>query len=77
MKKGRVMVALVLALSLVLAIGIVSASVFPNSCHCYAACYYCPVGGGNCSIWDGGGACFCLNNPCRLNTHFICCAQSK
>jgi hypothetical protein len=76
MNKGRVMIAIVLGLSLVLTVGIVLASVFPNACHCYEACYYCDLTTG-CKIGTGPGACFCVNNPCRLSEHMICCAQSR
>jgi hypothetical protein len=76
MKKGRVMVAVVLGLSLVLTVGIVLASVIPNGCHCYEACYYCDPGTG-CKVGDGPGGCFCVNNPCRLSDHLLCCVRTK
>jgi hypothetical protein len=74
MKKGRVMVAVVLTLFLVLAVGIVSASI--GNCHCYEACQYCQDG--TCAINEGGyGGCFCSENPCRLSENFLCCPNGE
>ncbi len=76
MKRGRVIVAVLLALSLVTAVGILLANVIPNACHCYAACYYCDIESGRCKVFDGPGGCFCTNNPCHVNEHFLCCKQT-
>jgi len=73
MKKGRVVFALVAALFLVLTVGIVLASVIPNACSCYEGCYACV--NEQCKVVATGGACFCLNNPCRLSEHLVCCLQ--
>lgn len=76
MKKGRVMVAVVLTIFLVLAVGIVSATI-GSGCHCYAACYYCDWQFPNdCSITEGYGACFCHRNPCELVPYFLCCPNN-
>lgn len=72
MKKGRVVVAMVLTLFLVLAVGIISADI--GNCHCYAACYYCDYARPNdCSVHEDYGGCFCHENPCRLVPYFLCC----
>jgi len=78
MKKRRIIFAVVLALSLVVGIGILSASAIVQiaGCHCYEACYYCSEVTGDCEIYDGPGACFCSNNPCHLNPHFLCCVSA-
>jgi hypothetical protein len=73
MNKGKIMIAVVLGLFLVLTVGIVLANVIPNACHCFGACYYCDTESGKCKTYDGPGACFCTNNPCHLNEHFLCC----
>jgi hypothetical protein len=74
MKIRKIWVAFVLAFSLVLAVGIVLASVSPNSCHCWEACYYCDGLTGECTIYDGPGGCFCTENPCRLG-RWLCCVH--
>jgi hypothetical protein len=72
MKKGRIIfaIAIVLALFLVAGIGLVSASL---GCYCYGPCYYCDTGSGSCTLYEGPGACFCHNNPCKLVEHYLCC----
>lgn len=72
MKKGRLMVAVAVALFMVLAIGIALARVVPNSpsADCWGTCYYCQINVG-CTVYDGPGGCFCTENPCRLG-HWFC-----
>jgi len=78
MKKRRVTYAVVLAVSLVVVIGFLSASaiVTPAACDCYGGCYYCRWDEGSqsyhCQVYDGPGACFCDTDGCILS-RLICC----
>jgi len=77
MKKGRVIFATVLALSLVVGIGILSASAIVQiaGCSCYGGCYYCAYDNesqsSHCQVFDEAGGCFCHNNPCYIR--LLCC----
>jgi len=72
MKKGKVMIAVVFTLFLVLAVGIVSASI--GNCHCFMTCYYCDWQHLNdCTIHNDYGGCFCHENPCELVPYHLCC----
>jgi len=73
MKKGKVVVAVAVALFMVVAIGIALASVVPNGCYCIGGCYNCVLG--NCTMTDDAGGCFCTTNPCSLG-HWACCKAS-
>jgi len=80
MKKRRVTFAVVLAVSLVVGIGFLSASaiVTPAACDCFGECYYCAWDPGSqsyyCQNYDGPGACFCHEDDCILRK--VCCEKN-
>ncbi len=78
--KKKVLLSFLFTFILIISIGILLAQVVSNECSCYEACYACIWDNEGqdftCKIYDGPGGCFCIENPCRLSEHFICCVHN-